>query len=84
MFRLPKLVLACVAVVVLLPATAFADQTDDANRLVDQANALLDESNAVFAELDGLLGSVGQIDPASAKAADALPLLTRRRPCSTT
>ena len=75
MSRLPKLLLACVAVVLLLPATAYADQTDDANRLVDQANALLDESNAIFAELDGLLGSVGQIDPASAKAADALPLL---------
>jgi hypothetical protein len=75
MVRLPKLLLACLAVALLLPATAQADQTDEANRLVDQANALLEESGGFFTEINDLLTSVSQIDPAADNAADALPLL---------
>jgi hypothetical protein len=78
MGRLPKLLLACLAVVLLLPAAAYADQTDEAHRLLDQANGLVEQINALDSEAQELLAAVGQIgDAASKDAADALPLLKK-------
>jgi hypothetical protein len=71
-----KLVIACLVVVLLFPATALADQTEEANRLIDQVNALLPEDSSQYAELTDLLAKVDQIDPSSKKAAAAVAYLT--------
>ena len=76
MWRVPKILLVCLAAVLLLPTAAYADQTDEAHRLLDQANALVEQINARDSEARQLLAKVGQIGDATSKnAADALPLL---------
>jgi hypothetical protein len=72
---LPTLLLACLAVVVLLPATAYADQESEAAHLQEQANDLIEQDIGPLSQLFALETKVAEIDPASPNAADALPLL---------
>lgn len=61
--------------VLLVPAAAHADQSDEADRLIDRTNTLLGQSYGKVSEISDLLARVDQIHPASQNAADALPLL---------
>ena len=74
---LSTLLLACLAVVVLLPAAAYADQEPEAARLQEQANDLIQQDYGPSPSSSILRRRWPRIDPASPNAADALPLLTK-------
>jgi len=76
MSRLQKALLACLALVLCLGMIGCADQTDEANALIDQANAATDESNRLDGLMTELMAKVEQIDPTAKNARDAQPLLT--------
>jgi hypothetical protein len=67
--------LLALAVTVLVAGPALAGDIERANELIDEANALLDEHNALDGRAGELLDEAFAIDPASADAVDALPLL---------
>jgi len=75
MSRLREVLTASLLVVLLFPAAVYADQTDEANRLMDQANALVAESLALDAERLELTGRLMEIDAEAKNAADAQALL---------
>jgi hypothetical protein len=70
-----RLLLVCLATVLLLPTAAYADETEEANRLVDEAVSLLKQDTAQYQQVVDLIFKAGAIDPATKQAADALPLL---------
>lgn len=69
------LLLTGLALLVLLPPVAAADQTDEALRLLTRADTLIDTQNARYGEVMDLWYEVAAIDPAGANAADASSLL---------
>jgi hypothetical protein len=73
--KLSMSLVACLALGLLLPIAAVADQADQVNDLSGKANALIDENNARYENVSDLWRTVTAIDPASPDAAGVLPML---------
>ena len=60
---------------VLLGVAGCADQSDQANKLIDQMNTLIGKSNSAEARVTQLVDDVGKINPTTRDVAKAAPML---------